>query len=293
MRLRPKAFTLIELLVVISSIVLLMAILIPALQRTKKQAKAVACQSNLRQWAILFSEYTTEYSGRFFPHTADSRFGEAEANWYTFLWRLHSYDLNLLRCPMTSVPAPDIMYTEGGKHNWYDYPGKTFRAWVSTIERRELPCKEQIYGSYGESFYIRDNLYRMHPGHWERGDPSWYWRTCLVKGTANIPVLLDSIFVEGFPDSVDLPPPYEGVPPYLPFSGPDSDRYSYMSEFSINRHAGGVNGLFMDWSVRKVGLKELWTLKWHRKYNTNGPWTKAGGVRPEDWPQWMRNFKDY
>jgi hypothetical protein len=49
----------------------------------------------------------------------------------------------------------------------------------------------------------------------------------------------------------------------------------------------------MDWSVRKVGLKELWTLKWHREYNTRGPWTKAGGMQPEDWPKWMRKFKEY
>ena len=49
----------------------------------------------------------------------------------------------------------------------------------------------------------------------------------------------------------------------------------------------------MDWSDRKVGLNELWTLKWNRKFDTAGEWTKAGRVRPEDWPQWMRNFKDY
>ncbi|MCJ7675516.1 MAG: hypothetical protein MUO33_10245, partial [Sedimentisphaerales bacterium] len=61
----------------------------------------------------------------------------------------------------------------------------------------------------------------------------------------------------------------------------------------INRHDGFINGLFLDWSVRKVGLKELWTLKWHREFDTAGPWTKAGGVKPEDWPQWMRRFKDY
>jgi hypothetical protein len=24
-----------------------------------------------------------------------------------------------------------------------------------------------------------------------------------------------------------------------------------------------------------------------------GPWTKAGGVQPDDWPEWMRGFKDY
>jgi len=24
-----------------------------------------------------------------------------------------------------------------------------------------------------------------------------------------------------------------------------------------------------------------------------GPWTKAGGVMPTDWPQWMSQFKDF
>ena len=38
---------------------------------------------------------------------------------------------------------------------------------------------------------------------------------------------------------------------------------------------------------------ELWTLKWHRNFDTTGPWTKAGGVQPADWPEWMRRFKDY
>ncbi|GAH40252.1 unnamed protein product, partial [marine sediment metagenome] len=52
------------------------------------------------------------------------------------------------------------------------------------------------------------------------------------------------------------------------------------------------NHLFMDWSVRKVGLKELWKLKWHRNFNTNGPWT--GGHMPRDMPDWwMRDFKNY
>jgi hypothetical protein len=40
-------------------------------------------------------------------------------------------------------------------------------------------------------------------------------------------------------------------------------------------------------------LKELWTLRWHQEYQTRGPWTQAGGVKAEDWPEWMRSFKDY
>ena len=66
-----------------------------------------------------------------------------------------------------------------------------------------------------------------------------------------------------------------------------------MKRFCINRHNGFVNCLFLDWTIRKVGLKELWTLKWHKKFDINGPWTIAGNAQPEDWPQWMGRFKDY
>jgi hypothetical protein len=49
----------------------------------------------------------------------------------------------------------------------------------------------------------------------------------------------------------------------------------------------------MDWSVRKTGLKELWTLRWHKNFDVAGPWTKAGGVQRSDWPGWMRKFENY
>ena len=65
------------------------------------------------------------------------------------------------------------------------------------------------------------------------------------------------------------------------------------TSYVINKHNGGVNCLFLDWSVRKVGLKELWKLKWNNEFDTNGPWTQAGGVQPEDWPERMSGFKDY
>ena len=51
-------FTLIELLVVISIVALLMAVLLPTLPAgPRTQAKAVACQSNLHQWALILEAY--------------------------------------------------------------------------------------------------------------------------------------------------------------------------------------------------------------------------------------------
>lgn len=60
-----RGFTLIELLVVIAIIALLMAILMPALQRGRKQARTVACLSNLKQWSLIFNMYTDEHNGHF------------------------------------------------------------------------------------------------------------------------------------------------------------------------------------------------------------------------------------
>jgi hypothetical protein len=51
--------------------------------------------------------------------------------------------------------------------------------------------------------------------------------------------------------------------------------------------------LFLDYSARKVGLKELWTLKWHKGFDEAGPWTLAGGAQASDWPEWMKPLKDY
>ncbi|MCF7958748.1 MAG: type II secretion system GspH family protein [Phycisphaerae bacterium] len=64
---RKKAFTLIELLVVISIIALLVAILMPALNKAKEQARFSVCKSSLHQYGLAGNMYLMENDGNF-PH---------------------------------------------------------------------------------------------------------------------------------------------------------------------------------------------------------------------------------
>ena len=117
-------------------------------------------------------------------------------------------------------------------------------------------------------------------------DPdTYFWRRADVKQAAEIPMFLDDRWWDTRPHHTDRPPDFEGQV--------NDWTTNAMKMLCALRHNGFVNGAFVDFSTRRIGLKELWMLRWHREYDTRGPWTRAGGVKPEDWPPWMKSFKDY
>jgi prepilin-type N-terminal cleavage/methylation domain-containing protein/prepilin-type processing-associated H-X9-DG protein len=272
-----RGFTLIELLVVISVIALLIALLLPALQGARKQARAIVCRAHLKQWGTVLAFYAEENEGRI-PRVSmkpwwlfrGSRLPDGDPNKPPVYHNLNTKGIAC--CPMAVRPSLTRAASHVTTRLWrirYSH-GSTFEAWE--IASPSPPFR----GSYGFNNSGSLDVYIPSTGRPRTVE------TYPVKNLASIPVILDSAepSIEHF--STDGPP-RPGTP----------SAANGALAFCINRHNGHVNGLFMDWSARRIGLKELWTLKWHEDYDTAGPWTKAGGIQPEDWPEWMRGFKDY
>ena len=276
---RSLAFTLIELLVVISVIALLIAIAIPAFAKVRSQAHRLVCQTNLRQWGMTLNLYIMENEGRF-PADATTagldlllRSGLPGSNDPSQMGGLtHHFDTQgIVLCPSAEKPGTRLPYTkpyhasDGSILEISGSYGGTFNAWTIT---KPTPV---TYGSYGFNRWL------------SRGFSRYPWNSTHLRALDKryeIPVLLDCARSWAQPSDAVGPPSREGQGTPL---GP----------YCMNRHRAHVNGLFLDWSVRRVGLKELWTLKWYKEWDIANPWTQAGGVRPEDWPEWMRRFKDY
>jgi len=259
---KSRGFTLIELLVVIAIIALLMAILMPALQRVKKQAQTVTCQANLHQWALIWAMYPEDNNG-FFPSEV--------LVWRDLVGQYHKEK------KITLCPTATKLYSDGAR--------PPFGAWEQTWGQAETDASGRpVASSYGLNQWVL-NASTVVGGRTLEN----LWRTINVKGASDVLYLGDCAIIGATVHPSDEPPQFDGDC----YNVWGTSSANEMRRFCMNRHDGNMMGLFMDSSARKVGLKELWTLKWHRNFNTTGFWTKAGNAKPEDWPQWMRHFKDY
>jgi len=266
---RAGAFTLVELLMVIAIISLLMGILLPVITQVRGRAKTTICRSNLRQWGSIFLMYTDDNNGYFTKGVCqNTSTGFNHEDWTKVLRPLYT-EPKIRFCPMATKT-----YDKG--------MGGTFSAWGPL--NFEGPTGPTDYGSYGINDWLC-NPARNVTQMW--GHPTKYnWRTINVRGATNVPMFLDCVWVGGYPEPTDEPPKSDGE-----VSLASSNE---MKRYCLNRHGGAINGVFLDLSVKKIPLKCLWRLKWHRNFDKNGQWTPRGKVQvqPGDWPVWMRKLSE-
>lgn len=256
---KKEAFTLIELLVVIAIIALLLSILMPSLSKVKEQAKEVVCRSHLHQWGIVFPLYAQDNNDKFMPGI-DEDWATGRYSWiYTLIPYYDRPEIRL--CPKAKRTEP-----QGGR--------LPHIAWDMTLTNpNELTYLEDPayrIGSYAINWWVNDSDITIGAGL----DPANKWRRSIQKNPYSIPVLSDGGFMLTRPQATDDPPEYDGL-----FAWDNGARG--LDRVCTNRHNGGINILFMDWTARKIELKALWRQKWHRNYVPQEP----------VWPEWIEDLR--
>ena len=101
------AFTLVELLVVVAIISLLMAILLPALNKARALSKRLVCKGHLRQVVFAWHTYLDDYDGRFYQdkNNADFLYGGWKGIYYTSKPRPLNKYLSLPLLPESEAEA--------------------------------------------------------------------------------------------------------------------------------------------------------------------------------------------
>jgi len=260
---KTRAFTLIELLVVIAIIALLLSIILPSLSKAKEYAKKTICISNLKQLNLSFSMYAQENNDKFCRGAFDWSAGSSEdVFWVTSLAPYYGSYLDALVCPATKRVEDESL--RAGRHDaaWKYYEDLNFNG-----------QQMRVYGSYGLNSWIGC------PDDSSVQEGKIYRKRSAVRSPSQVPLMLDAFYWQTGPE------PHHG--PWLdgepwPTDGTNGGQ---MANFTLNRHGGKTTGLlFVDGSAGQKEIKKLWSYKWHKQFDTAGPWTQPR----DDWPEWMK-----
>ena len=178
-KLKRRGFTLIELLVVIAIIELLMAILMPALLRVRKQAKGVVCKNNLRQIGMGANLYALDYD-MYIPRLANWSAGNKP--WFQLFMPFLSQkpidddyrNVKIFRCPSYPDREQTVCYVVNG---WPD--NENDRSRFSKV----TDCKRP-----GSTIYLADN------------EDGW-WRTIITNANERDITRCDVFEPEHLPSS--------------------------------------------------------------------------------------------
>ena len=170
---KRKGFTLIELLVVIAIIAVLMAILMPTLQRAREQGKRAACLNNLRQLILAWNLYADDNDGKIVSGNTN-RSADGQTNKYAWAyWEssgttenkiqgvkdglLYQYckNLKLYKCP-TGVRGEVVTYSVVDNMNGHPE--------IAGITLPPIKNRAQIRNTINQIVFLDEG--RLSPSSW-------------------------------------------------------------------------------------------------------------------------------
>ena len=232
---KRDAFTLVELLVVISVVALLMSLLVPSLEKARKQARQLACRNNLKQIgmaACLYAEDNEEYIPR----------GGETGTWFQLFMPFLGNEVEKAKGDYRNVK---IYRCPSFPRNGVDYLGVPFReqtvcfvvsSW--TFKDRDDMVGEEVWEPTKLSQFDRPAS-TIYMAENEAGP----WRAVITN--------------EDHPDLMR----YDvWSPSHLPNS--DSTDVTLGRRVARDRHRGGGNTLWLDWHVEWVASEDMTVYMW-------------------------------
>jgi prepilin-type processing-associated H-X9-DG protein/prepilin-type N-terminal cleavage/methylation domain-containing protein len=231
-----KYFTLIELLVVIAVISILAAMLMPALQQAREQARAASCMSNQKNIGLALNMYTGDWDG-FIPPWGD---GDPAVRWTVMLWDYYGRRPELFVCPSSpsrshpnfkNMPTGQVL-APGTVEVGFLRPIQTIK-----INGQKTGALNKIIGRFG----------RCNDG------TGYWWRMTEIRKPSDLIYAGDGVAAQ-----VEAGAGYDeshmvgwGAPTTYPESGVGSD------EGIFPRHNDTANLLFIDGHVGRHDRSEI------------------------------------
>lgn len=123
-----KRFTLIELLIVIAIIAILAAMLLPALNKARNKAKAIACMNNLKQSGLMLHSYAGDFNGfmpapwGFFMYGKSVPYGSVWGMNLLLNGYLKIGNIQTIMCPVQPfVPTSSVPDLKNNNAVWQSY----------------------------------------------------------------------------------------------------------------------------------------------------------------------------
>lgn len=250
-----RGFTLVELLVVIAIIVILLAMLVPSLDRAMKQAESAHCMATLHGWHRAFFMYGQAHRGAVVQYTPNAIASYPRGHmWWNRLapYLGHPGFGKDTSTPEGILPALQCASTTVDTY----YAGTADKTWYWNLEA----------GPGSTSTTQTPGAYTLNVWMATRYDVT-YSVARYSNAPGAVPLLGDGVWIDSQPrNASDLPPASAET------GNADVDG---MARYSIARHGVAINLMLLDGSTANTRLGDLWMQQWTK------------GMQPND------NFSDY